>query len=900
MDALLDGLNDAQKSAVLAPPGSGKTKTLTTRVAYLINHERLRPWNIIERIRGFVGDGIESKLILGTFHSIGIPKNFGIADTNDSKAIIKRIITRQRYNFDPAHAPKGISAEQFATTTKKADQHEFLCIYTEYEDTLKASNLLDYDDLLLRCADLLRRHPTCASGIEAVLIDEYQDTNNLLAQQTRHQKIKNLLRMREDYPESIVINLENNYRSSGCILTTALAVIEQDDSRPNKPLIATHCVGEQPTLRHLATASLEAQWIVQEIRRSKTLASGLLNLNDYAILVRSSTLSSSIERMLGREGIPYRMVGGTRFFDRAEIKPILDYLRVINQPEHNDALVRIINVPSRQIGDVTVKALLEEAESKKCTLWKLILDCAQGRSKPRSKISTQAQKGIDEFVNLILTSRKKLLPPDGEKCDLFDLITHILQKTSYEAYLKKTHKENWQERWDNVEELGTQASQMTSAILEGGFADDTLPEVDGVEQRADTAADVLSKFLANVALTTERETSDGEIVDQVTISTIHAAKGLEWPVVFIPAVYDGSIPHSRAEDHDEERRLLYVDLSQILHRPCPGIEDVEAARKLLERVEDDQYPLTREEIDGEDTEWNSYASKEGNQPPWKRRRTDDFNSARSSNTVHSVTMQNTPGFSVSTATMRGGIGGFTTARDLKTIQDEAESVRMLASAANANASQATSKGVQENKTKSIQRKGVKPRPTGQGSITSFFSRPGGTVSEEPVPTTRREATLKRSQSSTSHQAPLVDISNVQRLSSQPSQPSRPYQPPSFSSHRPRSTPMMGKPKKLEAEPEEASTKYVLLSSSPVKTTDDDEDGSPERAKVKGDAGVVDSPTKKPCSPGAASEFRPASTFHSTSVGQLHSRTGPPRALGMRRPMQSWSAKHTQLPRPRQQ
>jgi DNA helicase-2/ATP-dependent DNA helicase PcrA len=550
MDVLLEGLNEAQKDAVinparvvqvLAPPGSGKTKTLTARVAWLVSHQRLKPWNIIvctftkkaanemkERIRGLVGDGIEAKLILGTFHSvariflvkygqeIGIEKNFGIADSADSKAMIARIIKRNKYSTDPANArgrisgckAKGISAEQFiATSSKKVDEHEFACIYVEYEDTLKSSNLLDYDDLLLRCKDLLQKHPACVSSIEAVLIDEYQDTNNvqyeLMTLFAQYQKcitivgdpdqsifgwraaeIENLYRMQKDYPDSLVINLEENYRSAASILTSAQAVIEQDENRPDKALKPTHSVGESPTFRHLATASVEAQWIVEEIQRSSTLAAGLLNLGDYAILLRASQLSFSIEKALGKAGIPYRMVGGTRFFDRAEIKIVLDYLRVINLPEHNDAVARIINVPARKVGGETIKGLLEEAEVRKISLWKLILGCAQGDAKPRVKISPQAQKGIDTFVGIIKMSRDKLLSDKDDGCQLFDLIGYVLQKIQFRVYLKAMHKENWEERWENVNELVAQATQMgITMVNEEEAVDDTLPVVEGIDQR---------------------------------------------------------------------------------------------------------------------------------------------------------------------------------------------------------------------------------------------------------------------------------------------------------------------------------------------------------------------------------------------------------------------------------
>ncbi|KAF1949899.1 UvrD-helicase-domain-containing protein [Byssothecium circinans] len=955
MDALLDGLNEAQKSAVtspssvvqvLAPPGSGKTKTLTARVAYLINHERLQPWNIIvctftikaaremrERIRGFVGAGVEAKLILGTFHSvarrflvrygqeIGLPKNFGIADSSETSSILKRIIQRQQYTVDPGQAKgrisrlkaKGISADEFAATQKKVEEQEFACVYAEYQEHLRAQSLLDYDDLLVRSVELLRKHPACISSIQAVLIDEYQDTNNiqyelmkLMAQRQNHitivgdpdqsiygfrsAEIKNLLRMRDDFPQSIAIHLENNYRSSHCIIQSAKAVIEQDDSRPDKPLLATLCAGEPPTLRHLATARVEAQWIVEEIQRTKALTAGLLNFGDYSILLRTASLSLSIERLLGNAGIPYRMVGGKRFFDRAEIKIVLDYLRVINQPNYNEALTRVINLPSRKIGESTVKALLEEAERKGVTLWKLILDCAQGRRRPDCKISTPAQNGIDTFVNLVLTSRQKLLPEDGEECSLVDLINHVLQKISFEAYLKATHKDNWKDRWANVEELVIQATQLAMSLSNGEeVTDDALPVVEGIEQREDTAADILSKFLANVALSTEVEKQDGEELSQVTISTIHASKGLEWPVVFIPAVYDGSIPHSRAEDHDEERRLLYVGmthLAQILRRPCPQFTEIEAARGLLEHPEDVRYPFTREEIGGEEPSWdNSRPRIDGPEQYSKRRRTEATSSFTS---AVSVTMNSSANFSVSKTTLKSANAGFTSARDLGDLtkmQEEAEAIRMLAVASSAASGTAAYQEAKKAAPKATQAKKVKPRAAGQGAITSFFTRTKSTVTEEEPPSLPAKIpTLKRSSSSLSEH-PLADISNIQ---AQPSQ-TRPYQRPSFSNHKLQNTRMPTKPKR----------EMVILSSSPAKP--DSPDPPPKLLCDEDGPEEPQSPTKKASSSfNSTAGFRPASTFHTTSMGQLQSQSAGQqrRTLGARRTMQGWSVKHSAPPRPR--
>jgi DNA helicase II / ATP-dependent DNA helicase PcrA len=376
-DIILTNLNASQKAAVsssaqtlaiLAGPGSGKTHTLTSRTAWLLAHEGLDPWNIIvatftvkaaremkERIGKLIGDGLESKLILGTFHSIArrylaryghlinIPKDFGIADSSDSLAIIKRIVKRHNLTIDAAVARSRISGRKakgseyvpFGDATqqsKSLEVQEIQTCYTEYEEALKRSNLLDYDDLLLRCVDLLRAYPSCVSNIEAVLIDEFQDTNlvqfdlmRLFASQRRRVTIvgdpdqsiygfrsaetKNFKRMLKQYPETVTIPLEENYRSSGAILLTALEVIQQDEGRIAKSLMPTHNVGTRPVLRKLSSAYIEAIWIVGEIQRCMALTGDLMTFDDFAVLLRSASLSRHIESSLGKAGIPYRMVG---------------------------------------------------------------------------------------------------------------------------------------------------------------------------------------------------------------------------------------------------------------------------------------------------------------------------------------------------------------------------------------------------------------------------------------------------------------------------------------------------------------------------------------------------------------------------------------------------------------
>ena len=510
MDILLRNLNEAQRDAVtspasilqiLAPPGSGKTKTLTSRVAYLLSHHHCKPWNIVcltftiksaremrERIASIFNDGLEKRLILGTFHSvcrryvasyghlIGVPKDFGIADSSDSLSIIKRLVKRHNLNIDPKKAQSRISstksrgsstqAPKGKTDKRNVEQQEFATIFEAYEQQLKKSNLLDYDDLLLRCADLLRSHPSCVSNIEAVLIDEFQDTNhvqfNLMQlfagarkkitivgdpDQSiygwRAAEIKNLKRMQTLYPDTLVINLEENYRSSGAILHAAQEVIEQDDARPQKALAATHGYGIIPVLRKLPSPETEAAWIVSEIKRAMALTGGLLEHADFAILLRYAALSRNIEAALGKAGIPYRMVGGQRFFDREEIKVLLGYLRVISQPSNNDALLYIMDKPPRGAGATMIKSLLEEAESTGVTMWTLLRDVIRGHKKPKTRLSKPAEQGLSALINVILTIREKVANV-SETQSPEAILDCVLRKVDIEGWLKKKHTDDFE------------------------------------------------------------------------------------------------------------------------------------------------------------------------------------------------------------------------------------------------------------------------------------------------------------------------------------------------------------------------------------------------------------------------------------------------------------------------
>lgn len=629
MEALLRGLNAAQRAAVtspasvvqvLAPPGSGKTKTLTSRVAYLLEHLGYAPWNIIcctftikasremrERLKGLVGER-EAKLQLGTFHSvcrrylvryghlIGISRSFGIADASDSLSIIRRAVKRLNLSIDPKVARSKISfkkskgfrlEEVVETTAKTVAVQEFHTIFKEYESELARSNLLDYDDLLIRCSDLLRAHPECVSNIEALLIDEFQDTNviqfelmKLLAAARRRITIvgdpdqsiygfrsaetENLQRMRLAYPDTVVINLEENYRSCAAILNLAQDVIEQDTDRPDKKLKATHCYGTLPVFRKLPNAYEEAMWIATEIKRIMAMTAGLVQYSDIAILLRSAFLSLKIEKELTKDAIPYRMVGGHKFFERVEIRVLLGYLRSISQPDNDLALAYIINIPSRKIGEVTIKEWLRVSGQNNISLWAALQQMLSGELEVNKRISKQVEQRLRELMDFIKSARKTMLTIQRPSMVPLELLTLSIEHIKFQDYLKTRYQEDHQDRWENVQELLGQATDFAAGEATNRKIGEELPVIEGLTQReVPPGEEMLAQYLANIVLSTELETSeDGRDNSRVTISTIHSAKGLEWPVVFLPAAYEGSIPHSRAEDTSEERRLLYVAMTR--------------------------------------------------------------------------------------------------------------------------------------------------------------------------------------------------------------------------------------------------------------------------------------------------------------------------------------------------
>ena len=991
MSDILQGLNNAQRTAVtseaevlqvLAPPGSGKTKTLTSRVAHLVRERHFKPWNIIvctftvkaaremqERIRGFVGEELERKLRVGTFHKIsllylrrygkliGIADNFGVADTNDTMRIISRIVKQCKFTLEPKVArerisrskSQGVDSEQFLQSLQQKSQkrsghtganqalvvekQEFAEIFSMYQEQLDKCNLLDFDDILLRCVHLLRKQPECVANIEAVLVDEFQDTNgvqyelmSLLAQQKsfitivgdpdqsiygwRSADIKNLGRMKSQWRDTLTVNLEENYRSSGAILRAAQKVIEQDENRPPKQLQATHSMGQRPVLRKLPNAKFEADWIITEIKRLIALSGGMLSLSDFAILLRTATLSRNIEAAFGKAGLAYRMIGGKKFFDRVEIKLLIDYLRVIDSPAHSEAVERIINEPSRQIGEKTVESLRQEAQSNGQSLWDFVRKIAQGQCKYTIKLSAPAMKGLEQFHDVIASARNKI---EKEPTALVDLIKLVLNKLSFEKYLKKKYPEDYEVRWANVEELMAQATDASTQPEEKPIREDEgLPPVEGTEAADESP---LTAFLANVALSaaTDQKAGEDEQAPQATVSTLHAAKGLEWPVVFIPACYKGSIPHSRAEDNDEERRLLYVGMTraQVLlsmtfplrgsaqnegpelspflsepgmsnffeeHGPSISERDVRAlaitlgreqptpealaqSKKTLERDEDNYWPLTGEWPPEEVSKLtNGHADDSG----------PVYGTTRSAAWVTASTTMQGEGGGVNPSSFASG---FVSVRsNYSKIMEEQEEKRLRALDKRA--------AEQEKVTQGQAPKGRKRQMDGQGTISNFFGKkPRAEESLEsstrPMQQLRPTQRLPTAPMLKPASAPLRDVSNINKPHEARPLSSKPL---SALQHRVRAAPLVNRRPLVHSASDpvpKTNSGYVFLSSPPPQPEEED-DPEPEPTKVEPSA-----PTTS-----HLPSFKPASTFHSTSMQGVPSQR---RTLGIGK-MKPWSAR----------
>ena len=602
MQSLLDGLNREQQQAVqhtegplliLAGAGSGKTKVLTVRIAYLLA-QGVNPYEILaitftnkaakemkSRVEGLVGD-VANRIWLSTFHSfcakflrfeldnfLGYNSNFTIYDTSDSQVVIKAAL--KALNLDDKYYPVGamISAISdaknklmFASDYRKQArdfyQQKVADVYEYYERELRKNNALDFDDLLLVAVKLLQSNAAVlekySKRFKYVMIDEYQDTNRaqyLLAYLlSSHWKniavvgdadqsiyawrgadIQNILDFEKDYPNCTSIKLEQNYRSTKIILDAANAVIDNNEGRPEKNLWTDKVEGAK--IQHFTAQSEheEAAFIGDTIVKKHDIHG--VPYGDMAILYRTNAQSRVLEEALIKRALPYTMVGGTKFYDRKEIKDVLAYLRVLYNPFDDLSLLRIINVPKRSIGATTVSKLQDYARENGTSLFMTLtqlhlVDTIKGKTKEK----------LEEFGILIFT-----LVAEMDDKSVLDILEAILDRTGYLAQLEESTDPQDQARAENIGELLSVAKDFQDTNPTGTVED----------------------FLEQVALVNDVDSFEQE-ESKVTLMTLHAAKGLEFPIVFLGGLEEGLFPHSRTlmnpEEIEEERRLAYVGITR--------------------------------------------------------------------------------------------------------------------------------------------------------------------------------------------------------------------------------------------------------------------------------------------------------------------------------------------------
>lgn len=602
MQSLLDGLNREQQQAVqhtegplliLAGAGSGKTKVLTVRIAYLLA-QGVNPYEILaitftnkaakemkSRVEGLVGD-VANRIWLSTFHSfcakflrfeldnfLGYNSNFTIYDTSDSQVVIKAAL--KALNLDDKYYPVGamISAISdaknklmFASDYRKQSrdfyQQKVADVYEYYERELRKNNALDFDDLLLVAVKLLQSNAAVlekySKRFKYVMIDEYQDTNHaqyLLAYLlSSHWKniavvgdadqsiyawrgadIQNILDFEKDYPNCTSIKLEQNYRSTKIILDAANAVIDHNEGRPEKNLWTDKVEGAR--IQHFTAQSEheEAAFIGDTIVKKHDIHG--VPYGDMAILYRTNAQSRVLEEALIKRALPYTMVGGTKFYDRKEIKDVLAYLRVLYNPFDDLSLLRIINVPKRSIGATTVSKLQDYARENGTSLFMTLtqlhlVDTIKGKTKEK----------LEEFGILIFT-----LVAEMDDKSVLDILEAILDRTGYLAQLEESTDPQDQARAENIGELLSVAKDFQDTNPTGTVED----------------------FLEQVALVNDVDSFEQE-ESKVTLMTLHAAKGLEFPIVFLGGLEEGLFPHSRTlmnpEEIEEERRLAYVGITR--------------------------------------------------------------------------------------------------------------------------------------------------------------------------------------------------------------------------------------------------------------------------------------------------------------------------------------------------
>ncbi|WP_278632746.1 DNA helicase PcrA [[Ruminococcus] lactaris] len=605
--SIYDKLNEPQREAVyhtdgplliLAGAGSGKTRVLTHRIAYLIEERNVNPWNILaitftnkaagemrERVDSLVGFGSES-IWVSTFHSmcvrilrrfidrLGYDNRFTIYDTDDQKTLMKEVckkvaidtkVFKERSLMSAISSAKNelILPDEFELNAGgDFAKLKIAKVYREYEAQLKANNALDFDDLLVKTVQLLQTQPDVLENYQErfryIMVDEYQDTNTvqfqlvrLLAGKYRNlcvvgdddqsiykfrgANIRNILDFEHEFSDACVIKLEQNYRSTGNILNAANRVIANNKGRKEKTLWTANGEGELVHLRQFDTGYDEADFIAEDIK--KEVRAGA-SYNDHAVLYRTNAQSRLLEEKFVAMNVPYKIVGGVNFYARREIKDLLAYLKTIDNGMDDIAVRRIINVPKRGIGLITINRIQESAAERGLGFYETLMapELIPGIGRSAAKLDSFAAL-IEYFKGLT------------GQMSITDLLREVIEKTGYMESLDSEDKEDAQARKENIDELINKAAAYEEAA----------------EDRDEPAT--LSAFLEEVALVADIDSLDEE-QDYVVLMTLHSAKGLEFPHVYLAGMEDGLFPSYMTitsddrDDLEEERRLCYVGITR--------------------------------------------------------------------------------------------------------------------------------------------------------------------------------------------------------------------------------------------------------------------------------------------------------------------------------------------------
>ena len=618
-DALLEGLNPQQQAAVIhsggpllvvAGAGSGKTRVLTRRIAYLMARRGVAPYEILaitftnkaagemkDRVAALVGP-VAKSMWVSTFHSacvrllrqeavrLGYANSFSIYDSADSLRLIT--IVSKELNLDPKRYPPRqfqsiisnaknelMGPHDYVNATKNQFEEVVADVYSVYQRRLQQANAMDFDDLILKTVEVLQKFPEAKARLRSrfkhVLVDEYQDTNH--AQYTlvkelvgnaqeglapaelcvvgdadqsiygfRGATIRNILQFELDYPNATTVLLEQNYRSTQNILSAANAVITKNESRKEKNLWSEEGAGA-PLIGYVAESEHdEAEFIKDEIRELQR--SGQSEPGDTAIFYRTNAQSRVFEEVFMRSALPYKVVGGLRFYERKEIKDLLAYLRVLANLDDEISLRRVINVPKRGIGDRAIECVDMFAQTRALSFWSALSQCEQAPGMP-----ARAAQSVSEFVSMMVALRTLV----EAKTRPSVIIEAILEQSGLLAELSNSSDPQDEVRVENLKELVAVSMEYEERPFEELGEDEEIS---------------LSGFLEKVSLVADAdEIPDGEDHGGVvTMMTLHTAKGLEFPTVFLTGMEDGIFPHSRTlgekDEIEEERRLAYVGLTR--------------------------------------------------------------------------------------------------------------------------------------------------------------------------------------------------------------------------------------------------------------------------------------------------------------------------------------------------